>query len=89
MHTSTAKAVLAPLADAVSSLIVMVSESEINQTPLPDLVNLSRVVFDQVKNLADVASKISLQATADEQLRREMPSAASEGIIKNDLLQIA
>jgi hypothetical protein len=79
MYTATSKAVLSPLADAVTSLILIISESEIHKTPMPDLSNLASAVDDQIKNLVNVASRSLNSPSSDERLRREMPEACEIG----------
>jgi hypothetical protein len=81
MHTRTSKQVLAPLADAVSALIVIISESEVSQTPTPDLTQLAKAVDTQIQNLVVVAKKIAAQPSSDENLQKEMPIACQEGLL--------
>ncbi|KAI8615609.1 Vinculin family-domain-containing protein [Chytriomyces sp. MP71] len=78
MHTKTSKAVIAPLAEAVSSLVLIISDAEINRTPMPDLTALVKVVDDQIGHLTAVALRISSQATvSDTQLKLEMPESCT------------
>lgn len=79
MHTKTAAAVLRPLADAVSALIVIISDSEISGTPTPDLSKLSQAVDAQIKNLVNVARKIMEQPGSDAGLKTTMPPACNQG----------
>lgn len=79
MITKTSKAVLTPLADAVTALIVIISDSEIAGTPTPDLSQLSKVVDAQIKNLTVVANKITMQPNADPALKITMQIACTAG----------
>ncbi|TPX64187.1 hypothetical protein SpCBS45565_g06033 [Spizellomyces sp. 'palustris'] len=81
MHTTTSKTVLSPLAEAVSSLIVIVSDAETEGTPMPDLSALASGVESQIANLVSVGKKIQDQPSADEIMRRDMPLAC-EGVTK-------
>ncbi|KAJ1344053.1 hypothetical protein BSLG_001193 [Batrachochytrium salamandrivorans] len=78
MFTKTSKQVLAPLAESVSALIVIISDSELNGTPIPDLSLLSKALEAQLSNLLGVAAKIVQQSTADDQLKADMPAACEE-----------
>ncbi|KAI8818931.1 Vinculin/alpha-catenin [Fimicolochytrium jonesii] len=78
MHTNTSKAVLAPLADAVSSLIVIVSDAETEGTPMPNLSPLAAGVEAQIANLVGVGRKIEAQPSADAQLKADMPRACAD-----------
>ncbi|KAJ3088662.1 hypothetical protein HK102_008242 [Quaeritorhiza haematococci] len=78
MHTTTSKQILEPLAEAVTQLILIISDAEINRTPIPDLSELARVVDDQVVNLVGVGTRIQNQSSADEQLKADMPKACAE-----------
>ncbi|KAI9094399.1 Vinculin/alpha-catenin [Phlyctochytrium arcticum] len=78
MHTTTSKAVLTPLADAVSALIVIVSDAETEGTPIPDLTGLASGVQAQIANLVNVGKKIQAQPSADGRLKAEMPAACDE-----------
>jgi hypothetical protein len=73
MHTKSSKQVLSPLADAVSALIIIISDSEISGTPTPNLTQLSKAVDTQIRNLVVVAKKIAAQPISDERLKKEMP----------------
>lgn len=79
MHTNTSKAVLTPLADAVSTLIIIVSNAETEGTPLPNLSHLAEGVEVQIGNLVNVGKKIEAQPSADKQLKADMPKACSDG----------
>jgi hypothetical protein len=79
MHTKTSKQVLSPLADAVSALIVIISEAEETQSPTPDLSQLAKAVDSQIQNLIIVAKKIASQPSADISLQKEMPNACAVG----------
>ncbi|KND00678.1 uncharacterized protein SPPG_03801 [Spizellomyces punctatus DAOM BR117] len=81
MHTTTSKTVLSPLAEAVSSLIVIVSDAETEGTPMPDLSALASGVESQIANLVSVGKKIQDQPSADEIMKRDMPLAC-EGVTK-------
>ncbi|KAJ3187897.1 hypothetical protein HDU85_006290 [Gaertneriomyces sp. JEL0708] len=78
MHTKTSKAVLSPLADAVSTLIVIVSEAETEGSPMPDLSALGANVEAQIANLVKVGQSIQSMPSSDEQLKREMPVACDD-----------
>ncbi|KAJ3261463.1 hypothetical protein HDU77_000836 [Chytriomyces hyalinus] len=87
MHTKTSKAVIGPLADAVSSLVLIISDAEINKAAMPDLTALAKIVDDQIAHLTAVGLKISSQAAAtDAQLSVEMPDACSQVKKSSDLL---
>ena len=79
MHTKSSKLVLSPLADAVSTLIMIISESEISGTATPDLSKLSQAVdaqvclTKQIKNLVNVSTKITNQSSSDSILKLQMP----------------
>ncbi|KAI9348096.1 Vinculin/alpha-catenin [Obelidium mucronatum] len=76
MFTKTAKSVIAPLAEAVSSLVLIISEAEISRAPMPDLSALARVVDDQISHLTGVGLRISQQANvSDTQLKQDMPES--------------
>lgn len=81
MHTVTAKLILSPLAEAITQLILIVSESENKKTHLPDLTALAKVVKEQITNLVTIGSKIGSQPNADDILRLKMPLACEEGLI--------
>ncbi|KAJ3158520.1 hypothetical protein HDU86_002745 [Geranomyces michiganensis] len=78
MHTTTSKAVLTPLADAVSTLIVIVSDAETDSTAMPNLSPLARGVEGQIANLVNVGKKIEAQPSADAVLQRDMPKACAD-----------
>ncbi|KAJ3260967.1 hypothetical protein HK103_006922 [Boothiomyces macroporosus] len=86
MHTKTSKQVLSPLADAVSALIIIISDSDINSTPTPDLSQLSKAVESQIQNLIVVAKKITNQPTADLTLKELMPLACQQVSDASNLL---
>ncbi|KAJ3075077.1 hypothetical protein HDU98_009256 [Podochytrium sp. JEL0797] len=76
MYTKTSKSVIAPLAEAVSSLVLIISEAEINHSPMPDLSVLAKVVDDQISHLTGVGLRIAQQAVmSDTQLKEEMPES--------------
>jgi vinculin len=79
MFTVTTKQILSPLADAVSQLIVNVSECEINNTAMPDLTPLAKNVSENIDNLVAIALRIQNQSNADEIVKEEMPKACHEG----------
>ncbi|KAK5670752.1 hypothetical protein QVD99_002523 [Batrachochytrium dendrobatidis] len=78
MFTKTSKQVLSPLAESVSALIVIISDSELNGTPIPDLSQLSLALESQLANLLNVATKIVEQQMADVQIKKDMPGACEE-----------
>ncbi|KAJ3410244.1 kinesin-like protein Klp8 [Chytridiales sp. JEL 0842] len=84
MYTATSKQILSPLAEAISSLIVLISDAEIHKTPIPDLTLLARAVDSQIKNLVQVAAR-SVNG-GDERLRLEMPHGCEEVTKASDLL---
>ncbi|KAJ3043432.1 hypothetical protein HDV00_005130 [Rhizophlyctis rosea] len=86
MHTVTSKAVLTPLADAVTSLIVTVSDAETEGTPMPDLSALAQAVDAQITNLVDIAKQIAQQPNADDILRKEVPEACGDVTKSSHLL---
>ncbi|KAJ3285688.1 hypothetical protein HK104_009373 [Borealophlyctis nickersoniae] len=88
MHTTTSKAVLTPLADAVSQLIVIVSDSETEGTAMPDLSALATAVDAQIANLVGVGRKIQAQPSADETLKKEMP-VACDSVTKSSQLLVS
>ncbi|KAI9206152.1 Vinculin family-domain-containing protein [Polychytrium aggregatum] len=88
MHTKTSRQVLSPLADAVTGLIGVVSECEINDTGLPDLSQVALVVDEQIKNLVGIGRKIQEGPSADETFKKEMP-LASEAVSKCSKLLLA
>ncbi|RKO92004.1 Vinculin family-domain-containing protein [Blyttiomyces helicus] len=79
MHTTTSKAVLSPLADAVTALIVIVSDAEATGGAIPNLTALGAEVDRQIANLVAIGKKIEGQPSADEQLKKEMPKACADG----------
>lgn len=79
MHTVTSKLILTPLAEAVFQLILIISDSEINETAIPDLSQLAKVVDSQIVNLVAIGTKIQNQQNADEKLKTEMPTACDIG----------
>jgi hypothetical protein len=81
MHTTTSKQVLAPLAEAVSALIVIISEAEINNTPTPELSEIGKVVNTQINNLITVALRIMDNPNSDQELRDKMPNPCN--LVKN------
>ncbi|KAI8911368.1 Vinculin/alpha-catenin [Powellomyces hirtus] len=86
MHTTTSKAVLTPLADAVSSLIVIVSDAETDGTAMPNLNPLAKGVEAQIANLVNVGKRIEGQPNADAQLKRDMPVACGDVTKSAELL---
>jgi hypothetical protein len=79
MHTVTSKLILTPLAEAVFQLILIISDADINETAIPDLSQLAKVVDGQIINLVAIGTKIQNQQTADEKLQLEMPKACGLG----------
>ncbi|KAJ3017517.1 hypothetical protein HKX48_003513 [Thoreauomyces humboldtii] len=86
MHTTTSKAVLTPLADAVSALIVIVSDAETDNSPMPNLTDMAIGVQSQISGLVGVGKRIEAQPSADPQLKREMPKACASVIASASLL---
>lgn len=80
MHTVTSKLILTPLAEAVFQLILIISDSDINETAIPDLSQLAKVVDGQIVNLVAIGTKIQNQPSADDKLKREMPEACEMGL---------
>lgn len=78
MLTKTAKVVLLPLADAVSALIIVISDSQISSSPVPNLSPLASAVDGQISNLVRVAVRITQQASADQNLQACMPPACKQ-----------
>ncbi|KAJ3028231.1 UNVERIFIED_CONTAM: hypothetical protein HDU68_002159 [Siphonaria sp. JEL0065] len=87
MYTKTAKSVITPLAEAVSSLVMIISEAEISRSPMPDLTALAQVVDDQISHLTGVGLRISQQAAvSDTQLKEEMPESCNQVKKSSELL---
>ncbi|KAI8834915.1 Vinculin family-domain-containing protein [Chytridium lagenaria] len=86
MHTTTSKSVLSPLAEAVTALILIISEAEISKTPMPDLSALAKIVDDQIRSLVGIGKRIAAQGNADDALRNGMPEACEEVLKASDLL---
>ncbi|KAJ3027768.1 UNVERIFIED_CONTAM: hypothetical protein HDU68_003163 [Siphonaria sp. JEL0065] len=87
MYTKTAKSVITPLAEAVSSLVMIISEAEISRSPMPDLTALAQVVDDQISHLTGVGLRISQQAAvSDTQLKEEMPESCNQVKRSSELL---
>ena len=82
MHTNTSKQILTPLAEAVFSLILIIAESEISNSPIQDLTKLASAVGAQITNLVKIGEKIMSQSTSDDKLKEEMPKSCKEGIKK-------
>ena len=80
MITATSKLILSPLAEAVSQLILIISESDMNRSPMPDLTDLAKAVHSQILNLVNVANKIKAGSN-DEQIKVEMNKGCEEGIL--------
>lgn len=72
MYTATSKTVLDPLADAVSNLIVIVSDAESRNAAIPDLTGLATGVKTQVDNLVQVGRRIQDQQSSDSTLKQDM-----------------
>ncbi len=89
MHTKTSKHILAPLAETVTQLILIISESEINKTPMPDFSALAKVVHEQIQNLVEVGHKISGQSDVDDIVTREMPNACTQVMDASGLLLVS
>lgn len=85
MHTKSSKAVLAPLADAVSALILILAESELSGSPTPDLSSLSQSVATQITNLNGVVQKI-IGSSQDEELKNLMPDGCEQVKKASELL---
>ncbi|KAI9362938.1 Vinculin family-domain-containing protein [Zopfochytrium polystomum] len=75
MHTKTSRTVLAPLAEAVLELIVAVADPD--NTNVGDLAVLGVAIDAQVRNLVAIGSRLVAQPTADDILKRDMPSCLS------------
>ena len=80
MYTKTSKHILGTLAEAVSSLIIIISDAEINSALIPDLSQLGKVVVSQIQNLLEISKKIISQPSADSQLKQDMKNATEQGI---------
>ena len=70
-------AILEPVADAVSELIVFAATCEENGTPMPDLTSLSEMVLGATQGLVQVALEMT-QSTRDEELKGVLPEAAQK-----------
>ncbi|ORZ30838.1 hypothetical protein BCR44DRAFT_68147 [Catenaria anguillulae PL171] len=54
MLTATTKSLLSPIADAVSQLIVITAQAELNGSPIPDLRDVAQLVAQHVYSLAEI-----------------------------------
>ncbi len=77
MYTATAKQILAPIADAISQMMVLNLDAETLDCAMPDLTGVSELVKSQAANLAGVGR--SMVADGDEELQRNMPPACDDG----------
>ncbi|TPX44952.1 hypothetical protein SeLEV6574_g04182 [Synchytrium endobioticum] len=78
MYTVTTRSVLSPIAECVSELIQVVSESQARDTPLNDLSSLSRVMDEQVHQLITIARNIQYGTPDDTILADELSKACDE-----------
>ena len=81
MYTQTTKQILAPVADAVSQLLVVKADAEINNTPMQDLTEVATVVDAQAQNLVGIGKSMA-ESSDDAQLKQEMPSACDESMLR-------
>jgi hypothetical protein len=77
MYTATAKTILAPIADAISQMMVINLDSETMSTPMPDLTAVAQLVSTQAANLTQIGR--SMMEGGDEELQRDMPLACDDG----------
>lgn len=77
MFTKTAKEVLEPIAEAVSQLILLNSEAELHQTPIPDLREAGVAVRTQVCELVDVGKRLCGNASGNGVISEGINKAAS------------
>ena len=77
MYTATSKQILAPVADAISQLIVINMEAEVNNSAIPDLTEVAGIVRSQAINLVSVGESMIL--SGDLELKSEMPHACAQG----------
>ncbi|TPX30553.1 hypothetical protein SmJEL517_g05898 [Synchytrium microbalum] len=78
MYTVTTKEVLTPIAECVSELIQVVTDSQSKNTPLADLTALARIMDEQVQQLISVARSIQSNTPDDAILAQELPRACDE-----------
>lgn len=87
MYTATSKQILAPVADAISQLIVINMDAEANNSAMPDLTEVAGVVRAQAVNLVGVGE--SMIASGDLELKSEMPHACAQVTAAANLLVTA
>eukprot|EP00158_Paraphelidium_tribonemae_P007764 Partr_v1_DN28353_c1_g1_i1_m79701 putative Catenin (Cadherin-associated protein) len=76
MYTTTSKQIMAPVAEAISELMMINLEAESGNTLMPDLTDIASVVDAQARNLVNVG--LSMLETGDAQLKVDMPPACDE-----------
>jgi NAD(P)-dependent dehydrogenase (short-subunit alcohol dehydrogenase family) len=86
MLTLTTQQVLEPIADTISRLILLYSNAEIANSPLPDLTNVAISVDEQVESLINVGKEAMIHKSADEILKDQMPKACNESNVHQYLL---
>ncbi|KAG5461579.1 MAG: Vinculin family-domain-containing protein, partial [Olpidium bornovanus] len=79
MRTQSNKQVIEPIAHAVAQLVLLNSDAELRNAPIPDLRQVASVVEEQVAGLVQVGSQMMQSPEADETLRKDM-SAASKHV---------
>ena len=84
MYTATAKQILAPIAEAISQMMVLNLDAETMDCAMPDLTQVSGLVKSQAENLAGVGR--SMVADGDDELKRTMPGACDEGAHPNFII---
>ena len=80
MFTNTTKQIMAPVAEAISHLMLLNMEAEANNTLVPDLTEYGSVVHEQAKNLVEIGKQMMLNG--DEILKQTLPEAL-DSILKS------
>jgi hypothetical protein len=77
MYTQTSKEILEPVAEAISSLLILNYEADAQNLSLPDLTDSAAVVETQAQNLVNIGR--SLLDSGDDELRTNMPPTCETG----------
>lgn len=80
MYTATSKQILEPVAEAISSLIMINAEAESKNAAMPDLTEVATTVEAQAENLVQVGKSMIQQG--DDILKQEMPVACDKGTLQ-------
>jgi len=83
MHTTTTKSILGPMADSIAAIIVVISDAEMADAPMPDLTEFAKILDSQVLNLVNIGKQIISQDSADGLLKTEMAKGCEDGKNKN------